>query len=397
MKCPLQCLVLPITIDPSTSSLEKVCSRCNTLKSIDLFYASSKSPDGNQYWCKDCKLQHLQQNPLLHSVANPIGSTISGESLFKCNTCSTIKLKTEMTSNLFYCKPCKNARDIEYKSEYKDEINLKRRIEYSENETLRENAKKKSKEYHETRKDEINQRRKQLYALKRMETKEERDNEKNKKKEEVLNRRKEIKNRVCSECKIDQSIDKFAWENKQLFLRRYRCIKCSKKDNIKSNLSSDKEYKEDKESKINQSKDMTKITGSSKGQICTLALSPVKVTELSKEVDDDSLCVGCNRPKLELQFSFKDKANGVYNHLCVDCDSKRQRVLRAKKKGVEYIEIPDGKKKCNRCDTVKDMSEFAWKNKKKGIFEPKCKQCNAIYQKEKRKKIQNSPQSTLLS
>lgn len=341
---------------------EKTCSRCGTSKPLDSFHPSSKAADGNQYWCKDCKLQHMQQNPLLPSVAKPIGSTNAGESLFKCNTCSNIFQETDMASNMFYCRTCKNARDAEYKADHKDEINLKRRRMYMEDETIREEAKKKSKQYHESKRVEINERRKQLYALKRAETKEERDEVKRKKQEAVLKRRQELKSRVCSECKIEHPIEQFAWENKSLFLRTYKCVACTK-----------------------QKPNTTPSTLDSTIDVSLSTKEPVLCSD--QTIEATPTCPGCHRPKSELHFSFRDKTNGIFNSLCVDCDSKRQRMLRAKRKGVAYVDIPDGKKLCTQCNSVKDNVDFAWKNKTKGIYEPKCKPCNAEYQKKKRQKI----------
>lgn len=41
--------------------------------------------------------------------------------------------------------------------------------------------------------------------------------------------------------------------------------------------------------------------------------------------------------------------------------------------------------KCYKCQTVKEESEFGWRNKEKGKRSPWCKDCRRSYDKETRK------------
>lgn len=285
---------------------DKVCVKCNVAKPTEEFYPFSKAADGLQYWCKPCKAQYAQENPLLPSVAKPVAKTNEGDDLYQCKTCSKFATVTDMTTNGFYCKSCKSERDHEYKELHKDEINLKRKSEYNENAEYREEVKKKTKQYYESRRAEINAKRRLIYDQQRKATQESREQSKQQKEEEILKRRQLITHRVCSECKVDKPIEQFNWENKAKFIRLYKCAECSR----------------------------------------------------TKKVEE----IGISHPV----------ANDVKDGVILGTHTS------------------DEKKECQRCHATKEKSEFAWKNKTKGIYEPKCKPCNALYQKEKRTKKQTT-------
>lgn len=47
--------------------MKKTCKKCATEKSLDCFSRAAKSPDGLQYWCKDC----MRINEVARYRANP--------------------------------------------------------------------------------------------------------------------------------------------------------------------------------------------------------------------------------------------------------------------------------------------------------------------------------------
>lgn len=281
----------------------KICVKCNIAKPTDEFYPFSKASDGLQYWCKLCKAQYSQENPLLPSIAKPVAKTNEGDDLFRCKTCSKFSMAADMTINRFYCKNCKSERDHEYKELHKDEINLKRKAEYNENAEYQEEVKKKTKQYYETRRNDINSKRRLIYEQKRRNTRESREQSKRQREEEILKRRQLLTHRVCSNCIVDKPIEQFNWENKAKFIRMYKCAECCRTKKVENGSS--------------------------------------------QPVSDDA-------------------KTGVVIGIRTFVDQKE----------------------CQRCHVLKDKSEFAWKNKTRGIYEPKCKPCNALYQKEKRAKKQ---------
>jgi len=65
--------------------MKKLCKKCGEIKSVQKFSKRSKSKDGFQHWCNDCRLQYQYANnqPIIYQITNPLGETYIGSTMMK--------------------------------------------------------------------------------------------------------------------------------------------------------------------------------------------------------------------------------------------------------------------------------------------------------------------------
>ena len=113
--------------------MDKVCSKCKILKSVDCFGKSKQTKDGFRYDCKTCRIEYRK------SVSVHIKE--KNKSYYKKNKESLI------------------TQNKDYREKNKETISNQRK-EYRTREEVKEHIKKKQKEYLPIRKQKIKERRK---------------------------------------------------------------------------------------------------------------------------------------------------------------------------------------------------------------------------------------------
>lgn len=287
---------------------EKTCAHpsCLQEKHIHEFSMSSHSIDGYNDWCKTCVIKYPQPVKRRRSQSKP---RIIQSSTMDSTTVGNGSLEVKCESDDTTCV-----------------------------QPVKENVTKRRKSVNP---DRINARRRELRQLKQIALQPKIDEYKKQREAEILEHRKNITHRTCNCCNINKLIDAFAWENKMLFIRKYKCMECGKKN---------------RQHPDNSSAPIAVVTP----LVETFQVSDVRsdVPQLAPIIVDQDVAL-IKPPSHEGQMS------------------------------VDIILSDATTKKCSMCNATKDKSEFAWKNKSKGLYESKCKPCNATFQKDRRIKSAN--------
>lgn len=101
-------------------------------------------------------------------------------------------------------------------------------------------------------------------------------------------------------------------------------------------------------------------------------------------------CSQCNTTKPITEFNNRSKSKDGHYSWCKDCTAKKQKEYVNKKKS----KIVTVKKKCNRCNIIKPIDDFALRTESADGHQGMCKACSRQYSKVRkvtRKEILNEP------
>jgi len=155
--------------------MEKKCTKCEEVKSLDEFSNDKKGKDGKDVRCKSCAKKYYEKNKKVDIIGLQFIRLFQlNNGLKKCSKCGEIKLlddfsnaKKEKNGKRFDCKICVNKSTKEYREKNKEKIKecreKNKHITKEWRKNNRETLIQKSKTYYLENKFKINEKSKTYY------------------------------------------------------------------------------------------------------------------------------------------------------------------------------------------------------------------------------------------